>query len=108
MDLDVQAIADALGFDREDIEMLLAVFLRSSAKSLGELKVAVEANDMEGIYHAAHSIKGSAGTIKLDEIREFAAEVEMAGRFNTPMDFEDAYAKLAAMIDEVKTEVENL
>lgn len=102
--IDVQALADEFEFTPEEVARIVAMFFRSARKGLDALSNAVALSDLEAIYKAAHSIKGSAGTLHFSELYAYALEVEKAGRNHTPYDYAAAYTKLAGMIKAIEIE----
>lgn len=92
--IDLQEIADKLDFDLEDIEMLIEVFLEDARESLDVLENAVKTNDIEEIFKSAHSIKGSAANLTLNEISELAREIELNAKENNTYNYEESYKKL--------------
>lgn len=96
--IDIRALADELDFDSEEVERLSAMFFKSTAKALDAMAKAIEAQDREAIYKAAHSIKGSAGILRLGTLQSFALEIETAGRTNQSIDYGAALVRLTRMI----------
>ncbi|MDQ1244579.1 MAG: hypothetical protein QG565_919 [Campylobacterota bacterium] len=72
-------MASAIGLKTKHIPLLIANFIEESASIMEALKNAIEARDYEKIRASAHSIKGSAGNLKFNEIYEMARDVEFAG-----------------------------
>lgn len=100
--IDTQRLAGELDFERADVERLAAMFFKSTAKAIDTMAEAIEAKDLEAIYKTAHSIKGSAGALRLKELQAFALEIETAGRLNQPMDYDTAFIRLVEMIGAVE------
>jgi HPt (histidine-containing phosphotransfer) domain-containing protein len=97
--IDLQKLADELDFDLEDVEMLLGVFLDSAESTLKKMREAIEKNDKEGLFHLAHSIKGSALNLRLTDISELAKEIEMRARNDEEYDYQSKYETLQKLID---------
>lgn len=102
--INLHSLAQQLDFDPDDIRRMAAMFFKSTEKTLGILDDAVRSNDMEAIYKAAHSIKGSAGALQLNELHSYALEIEMAGRHNVRIDYAAAAKKLADMVRSIEIE----
>ncbi len=100
--INLQEIADELGFDLEDVEMLMEVFLESAKDNLQELKIAVDTNDMKSIFASAHAIKGSAANLTLNEISTIANEMEHNAREEKDMNYKESYKKLQLFIDNIE------
>lgn len=99
--INIQTLANEFEFEPEDIKRMASMFFKSTAKGLDALKQAIILNDIEAIRKAAHSIKGSAGTLRLQELHNYALEVETNARNDIPFDYSTAYTKLAGMIEEI-------
>ena len=92
--LDISKISQELGFEREEVMMLLDMFMQSAMQSMQELKIALESADYIGIKEHAHAIKGSAANLMLDEICNLSKEIEEAAIFKTKLDYGDRFTKL--------------
>lgn len=69
-----------LGIDKNDTLELLEDFFTEITTSLKELKEKIKENDYESICKISHSIKGSAGNLRINEIYELAKEIEDMGK----------------------------
>lgn len=92
-------IAERLGFQRSDIDMLLAMFSKNAAASLAEMSQMIEENSMQGIADTAHAIKGSAGNLKLDDIYNLALSIEQAAKNSEPADYSAYHKQLATLLE---------
>ncbi len=99
--IDLEKIAKELDFDLEDVEMLLEVFLEGAKENLQVLKTAIDNADMETTFKTAHSIKGSAANLTLNEISEIAKDIELNARKENAIDYKDRYEKLFLLIDNI-------
>ena len=72
-------MAKAIGLKVKHIPMLIASFLEESNPILEKLQAAIESKEYVAIRSAAHSIKGSAGNLRFNELAEMAKELEHAG-----------------------------
>lgn len=55
---------------------LYAMYADDTAKRMGELREALDANDTERCSRIAHALKGSSGNVGADTMRELAARLE--------------------------------
>ena len=90
----MQDIADILEFDLEDVEMLVDMFLTDANVSLENIEHIIDSNDFEQIKNIAHSIKGSASNLMLEEIREVALEIEDLAKSQTSANYNALFQKL--------------
>ncbi|MDH4320116.1 MAG: Hpt domain-containing protein [Desulfobulbaceae bacterium] len=89
------------GDDEEMLAELLGLLRSSSADDLAEIKAAMAAGDAMGMGNAAHSIKGAAASLGIEQLATLAEAMEMAGRAG---DFEGAsmlVAPLSTMVAEL-------
>lgn len=73
----VNEIASEHGIDREDAIELLQEFLRyTEDESLPAIRAGLATGNAVDVKHAAHSIKGAALNLKLDETAAVARQIE--------------------------------
>lgn len=78
--INFEEMAAAIGLKPKHIPVLVMSFTEESKSILVELKKAMDEKNYEEIQHHAHSIKGSAGNLKFNEIYEMAKAMEFAGK----------------------------
>jgi len=76
--LNYDDMAKNIGLKAKHIPMLLASFLEESEPILEKLKIAIKSKDYETLRGASHSLKGSAGNLRFNEVYEMAKEMEFA------------------------------
>ena len=76
--LNHEEMAAAIGLKVKHMPMLVGSFLDESKTIMSSLDGAIETNNYPDIKSFAHSIKGSAGNLKFDEIYEMAKELELS------------------------------
>ena len=97
--VDLQEIADTLGFDLGDVEMLLNMFIEASNDSLDELKIAISDNNYDAIAASAHAIKGSAANLMINNVVDVAQIIETSGNENTDINYIDKYEELKLLVN---------
>ena len=70
-------MAASIGLKAKHIPMLIGSFVGEAAEILSALQMAISHNDYKGIQRSAHSIKGSAGNLKFNEVYAMAKEMEL-------------------------------
>ena len=90
MVLDLDRLAERVGLDREDVADLLEVFLETAPAAAENLERALRERDFAVAARAAHTIKGGAATVGLEESAGLAAELER--RLRTLAGQDDAQA----------------
>ena len=77
--LNHEEMAASIGLKQKHIPLLLGSFLDESKTIMSSLEKAIDTKNYEEIKSSAHSIKGSAGNLKFNEIYEMAKEIELSG-----------------------------
>jgi len=72
----IQKLAEEFGFELEDAKKLVEVFCDSLEGYITALEEYVESSDFIHIASTAHTIKGSASNMMLDEIVAVAQQIE--------------------------------
>ncbi len=103
MKLNYDDIAGALGIPAKHIPMLVGAFLEESEGILAKLNEAIEAQNYADIGLHAHSIKGSAGNLRINDVYELALEMEKAGKeAQTDYDYQTSFETLKSMISAIE------
>jgi HPt (histidine-containing phosphotransfer) domain-containing protein len=74
--MDVKELAENLGLEESEFLEIMELFIEATASDLGRLESAIVGGDARQAVEAAHSIKGAAGNLGLNEIYEIAAALE--------------------------------
>ena len=108
--LDPVAIADLRGPEgAEDPDFFRAIvgkFLEEAPARLVALRAAVAARDAEGLSRAAHSLKGSSGTIGARPMARICQDLETLGRDRSLDDAPEALRRLEAEFRRVRDGLE--
>jgi len=100
--LNHEEMSAAIGLKPKHIPMLIASFLDESKTIMGSLESAIDSKNYTEIKSFAHSIKGSAGNLKFNDMYEMAKEIELsAAAGDTSFDYKsyfDAIVKAIATI----------
>lgn len=96
-------IANELGFDVEDVESILDIFLESSKDSLDTIKLGLDTNNFDIIVQSAHAIKGSSGNLRLKEISLQAKELEVLGKDSDFAACQEKYEQISNLIANIQT-----
>jgi len=102
--LDLSVLAEKMGYDEEDIEVMLGMFLKKVDNQLKSIEEAIASKDHETIFTTTHAIKGSAGNIGLDAIFELAKGIELTARKAEDANYDD-FTKLKIMIKSLQKKV---
>lgn len=95
-------LMEELMLNKEELEMLMDLFLKKMQTILPELLEAVKADDYELIAKKAHNIKGSSGNFRIKYLQQKAAEMEkMAKDKNKEFGFLQSYQDMQQAIDTI-------
>ena len=89
------------GDDEEMLAELLELLCSSAASDIEKIKVAMDAGDPVGMGNGAHSIKGAAASLGIDQIAKLAESMEKAGRSGDLAGAVELLAPLSALVKEL-------
>jgi len=89
------------GDDEEMLAELLDLLRSSSADDLARIKAAMAAGDASGMGDGAHSIKGAAASLGIEQLAILAETMEKAGRSGDIEGASMLVPPLETMIDEL-------
>lgn len=78
--MDVSFFMEQIGGSAETAKMVLEEFLRQTPLDLQSIDTFLGAGDLVAAGKTAHSLKGSSGVMGAHELRQIAADLEMACR----------------------------
>ncbi|MBM3299325.1 MAG: Hpt domain-containing protein [Deltaproteobacteria bacterium] len=100
--LPIKEIAQAQGVDVEEARELLAFFVEyTNDQDLPMLGASLQSGDFAVARQRAHSIKGAALNLKLEEIASYAAQIERKCAASDLEGTEDLLAALTSGLNEV-------
>jgi HPt (histidine-containing phosphotransfer) domain-containing protein len=86
--LNYDDMAAKIGLKPKHMPMLIGSFLEESGPIVSNIEEAISSGNFANLKLYSHSIKGSAGNLKFNEIYEMAKEMEFAAAdSNTGFDF---------------------
>ncbi len=103
--MDIEALAEALEFDIEDVAILVELFVENAQVSLANIEEAIEGNDIDTIKNEAHAIKGSAANLMLVDIQDMARSMEEAAKENRKINYLSLFSQIEEKI-EILSEVQ--
>lgn len=78
--INYEEMAKAIGLKPKHMPMLIGSFLEESAPCIEALTSYISSLNLENIASNAHSIKGSAGNLRFNEIYEMAKDMELSAK----------------------------
>jgi CheY-like chemotaxis protein len=101
--LNAQKLSKELMLTQDELILLLKLFIKKMQTTLPQLKEAIEKKDYKQIALKAHSIKGSSGNFRIEELLKDSAEMEqMAKNGMHEYNFEDAYQRIKTKIESIR------
>ena len=88
--------------DEELLAELLLLFKESSTSDYEQLQQALLADDVIGVVHAAHSLKGASASLGLEGIREVAMAMENDARAGSMTVAREKLAILGELLKQVQ------
>lgn len=106
--VDLPALHARLGNKKALLKRIAAQFLELYPQQMADIKAAVEAQDMDALYKAAHKFKGSVGNFAAPRAVQAALALEMMGRHQHAGDTVPAYQQLVVEVGRLKGVIEGL
>ena len=78
--IDAEEMAAKIGLNARHIPILVQSFIDEGTQIITSLEAAIAQKDYTEIGNTAHSIKGSAGNLKFDEMYELAKKLELTAK----------------------------
>jgi len=78
--MDCKAMAHSMGLEEDEFLEVLTLFIEVSESDLLNMETGLKNEDAKSVSDAAHSIKGAALNLGLNDISEIAQGVEMRAR----------------------------
>lgn len=101
--LDSQKLKKELMLSKDELLMLLTLFIKKMKKQIPELESAIKAKDYKNIALKAHSIKGSSGNFRIEFLQNSASEMEkMAKSQNSEYNYMEAFENIRDRVQEIK------
>lgn len=102
--IDTSAGLLSTGGDSELLDELVSIFLQTTPAQLAKMKAATAAGDSTTARLEAHSLKGAAGTLGANGIRELAEDIEVLASRGTLETTGLLIASLERLLTQLKKE----
>ncbi len=96
--MELDEICEALGLEREEFVEFARLFLDVAFKDLASMEDSLAKGDMRSLAEGAHSIKGAASTLDMEEIFILARSLELKAKKGGE---EGIYEELQALREEL-------
>lgn len=109
--MDVKQVATQLGLEEDDIYDVLALFVQTAPSDLMKMTSGFNRKDAVPVGEAAHSLKGSAGTLGFMDISNHAQQIMKLSREKNMIDLSLAVPpflnQMKALLLELKEVLKN-
>jgi len=106
--LDHAVALERLGGDEELLQEVAGLFLEEYPSLMSEIHEAVKAGNAHRVERAAHSLKGSVANFGAESAVQAALALEKLGRSGDLTGVNEAYDKLAALMNQLRPCFEQL
>ncbi len=103
--MNIKELSENLGLEEDEYMEMLDLFLTSGGADLSRIEQALKEANARLVHEAAHSLKGSAGSLCIDNIFELARAIDdksrqgiLTGLDELAHELRRAYDELAAMV----------
>jgi two-component system, sensor histidine kinase and response regulator len=100
--LDEAALLSLVSDDWELVDQLAKVFLEDSPRRLARMKAALDSGDRTGVREAAHTLKGSAGSLCGRRAADAALRMEQLADSEDLAGMREAYSSLARHVEDLQ------
>jgi HPt (histidine-containing phosphotransfer) domain-containing protein len=78
--MDFKELAGKIGLERDEFIELLRLFMTTGRADLDRIQAAIDEDNPERVFAAAHSIKGASDNLGFPEISSIARDIEQNAR----------------------------
>ena len=101
----IKELSENLGLEEDEYIEMLDIFLASGGADLASIEKALKEASAEQVHRAAHSLKGSSGSLCLDSIFEIARAIDDKARQGILAGLDELVPRLRRAYDELATAV---
>jgi HPt (histidine-containing phosphotransfer) domain-containing protein len=103
--MNIKELSENLGLEEDEYKEMLDLFLTSGGADLSRIEQALKEANARLVHEAAHSLKGSAGSLCIDDIFELARAIDEKSRKGILDGLEELARKLRSAYNELATVV---
>lgn len=104
--MDFKELGQNIGLEEDELIEMLELFIESGGADLDRLETAVKAGNAEKAHEASHSIKGSSGSLMLDDVFTLSKSIDDIVRTGTLEGIEDMVVRLRNAYETLKKDIE--
>ncbi len=103
--MNIKELSENLGLEEDEYMEMLDLFLTSGGADLSRIEQALKEANAGLVHEAAHSLKGSAGSLCIDNIFELARAIDDKSRQGILTGLDELAQELRRAYDELVTVV---
>ena len=103
--MNIKELSENLGLEEDEYMEMLDLFLTSGGADLSRIEQALKEANAKLVHEAAHSLKGSSGSLCLDSIFEIARAIDDKARQGILAGLDELVPRLRRAYDELATAV---
>ena len=103
--MNIKELSENLGLEEDEYMEMLDLFLTSGGADLSRIEQALKEANAKLVHEAAHSLKGSSGSLCLDSIFELARVIDDKSRHGILAGLDGLACNLRRAYDELVIEV---
>jgi CheY-like chemotaxis protein len=101
--LNCDKLNQELMLSSDELVMLIELFIKKMSKQIPEMEDAIKSRDYKKIALIAHSIKGSSGNFRLEEVQDDSSKMEkMAKNRDSDYNYEGTFEKIKNRLSKIK------
>ncbi|MDD5158381.1 ATP-binding protein [Sulfurimonas sp.] len=101
--LDIVCLSKELTLDKDELILLIELFIKKMLKQLPELSAAIRDRDYKKIAMISHSIKGSSANFRIESVQKDASRMEdMAKQESDFFDYDMTFENIKERIEMIK------
>jgi HPt (histidine-containing phosphotransfer) domain-containing protein len=99
--MNIKELSENLGLEEDEYMEMLDLFLTSGGADLTRIEQALKEANARLVHEASHSLKGSAGSLCIDNIFELARAIDDQSRQGILAGLDELAQKLRSAYDEL-------
>jgi HPt (histidine-containing phosphotransfer) domain-containing protein len=104
--MDIKELSENLGLDEDEYIEMMNLFFESGGADLKKLETAISEGNAEKAHEASHSLKGSSGSLGLDQLFELVKAIDDKDRLGNLDGLDETVKELRRRYELLQKDVE--
>jgi HPt (histidine-containing phosphotransfer) domain-containing protein len=105
--IEFQKLLDRLDGDAEFLSEIVSLFVTDAPGTAEQLSTAVVNHDDPKVEKHAHSLKGTAATVRADKLQELSFRLEMAAKDANRDEYQDLLSAITAELQIIRRQAQD-